>query len=86
MTVLSPSPPHLLCTQDGHSVRELATLAGVTARSVRRGKIVGKVPEPHATRVSLMLECELGGISDAWQGWSTRGGELVSPEGLRFLP
>ena len=63
----------------GHSVRELATLGGVTERSVRRWKVVGQVPEPYATRVSLVLECKLGGISDAWQGWSIRRGELVSP-------
>ena len=70
----------------GHSVRELAQLAGVTERSVRRWKVKGRIPEPYCTRVALMLQADLGVISEAWRGWSIRQGELVSPEGLRLLP
>lgn len=70
----------------GHSVRELARLAGVTERSVRRWKAAGNVPEPYSTRVALLLETDLGVLSPEWRGWSLRRGELVSPEGLRLLP
>jgi Phage protein len=70
----------------GHSVRDLARLAGVTERSVRRWKVAGRVPEPYSTRVSLLLTADLGALSEAWGGWSIQRGELVSPEGLRLLP
>lgn len=61
-------------------------VAGVTERSARRWKVAGKVPEPYAARVALMLIADLGAISPDWQGWSIRQGELVSPEGLRLRP
>jgi hypothetical protein len=47
-----------------HSVRELALLAGVTERSVRRWKVKGRIPEPYSTRVALMLQADLGAISE----------------------
>ena len=34
----------------GHSVRDLARLAGVTERSARRWKVAGLIPEPYSTR------------------------------------
>jgi len=70
----------------GHSVRDLARLAGVTERSVRRWKVAGRVPEPYSTRVALLLTADLGALSQAWKGWSIQKGELLSPEGLRLLP
>ncbi len=79
-------PKHWVMDPYGHSVRDLARLADVTERSVRRWKVAGRVPEPYSTRVASLLTADLGALSQAWKGWSIQQGELLSPEGLRLLP
>lgn len=70
----------------GVPVAEIARVCMVHVDTARRWKRTGIVPAAATVAIRALYEQDLGALDAAWQGWSLRGGELVSPAGDRLTP
>src|SRR6266404_800970 len=70
----------------GVSLAVIAKTCQVHPDTARRWKRTGCVPAPALALIGALHSHDLGAIAPAWQGWTLRDGDLVSPEGDRFTP
>lgn len=66
----------------GHLSRALA----LPLRTARRYIARRRMPFALAFLWRVLIEGDLGQVSDEWRGWTLARGELISPEGIAFRP
>lgn len=80
-----PRVPTQKIHYEGHSAERLAALTGAHITSARRWKRHG-APAPIAKLLRILLDGELGEVSDDWRGWHLVRGRLYGHDELNFAP
>lgn len=70
----------------GVPVGALVAITGAHVTTARRWKRAPRVPAWLARLVRVLIEGELGDVSESWRGWRLVRGELISPEGWTATP
>lgn len=70
----------------GLSAEELADLTHSHVTTARRWLRARELPPVVGRCLTVLRTGDLGGLSAQWNGWTLRGGQLISPEGSTFTP
>ncbi len=73
--------PRCLEVLYGIPSKEIARICNVDVATARRWKRGATLPTPAAL---MILSRDLGHLDPLWEGWTVRGGQIISPEGWKI--